>query len=155
MNARQVETEIDCYLEIEGASPSQSEAISEALAEEIEAWMEDGRALDPEEASVAEALIRELRVIGWLVSTDGAKSTTELMAKLELLVTKANELLLPPAERSHRRLTPPAGVDLSKYLDFDETDEGTIVKRSTWDQTHTTNRALQGTGPKSTPPKSR
>ncbi len=152
MNARHVETEVDCYLEIEGASPSHAEAVSEALAEEIEAWMEDGRALDPEEASIAESLIRELRVIGWLVSTDRTRSTGELMSKLELLVTKANELLLPPAERSHRRLTPPAGVDLSKYLDFDDSDEGTIVKRSTWDRTHTTNRALNG--PKSTPPKS-
>lgn len=148
MTSEPVNSEVDCYLEFEGASPAHAEAVTEAVAEEIEAWMDDGRALDADESSVAEALIRELRVVGWLVSTGSTRGISDLMSQLELLVTKANELLLPQPSGSQRKLTPPAGIDLSQYMDFDDADEGTVVKRSAWDRTHTTNRALQ------TPPKS-
>lgn len=133
----------DCFLEIEGASPSDAEAVCEAVAEELEVWLEDERASDADEAAVAETVLRELRVVAWLVSTEG-RIVADLMIKLEILVTKANELLVPRPAGSQRKITPPAGVDLSQYMDFDDDEsEGTVVKRSAWDRKHTTNRALK------------
>jgi hypothetical protein len=112
----------DVRLEVARPSPSHAEAVSEALAEELEGWLEElprSRA----EVSMAEELIMKLRDVGWAV----AGGATAQLAELEALVGRSDQLMRATAlEESERGRTPAAGFDVSSYLDFD-TDEGTVV----------------------------
>jgi hypothetical protein len=77
----------------------------------------------------------------------------KLLGELEMLTARVNEMLLPPvASGVRRRITPPAGIPLAALWGAED-DEQTVVKKSKWQQGHTTNRALTGR-PGSDPPPS-
>jgi hypothetical protein len=118
----------DVRLEVDRPSPSHAEAVSEALAEELEVWLEEvprSRA----EVAHAEELIRSLRDVGWALAGGSASQLVEL----ETLVGRTNQLLRAHAlEESERGRTPAAGFDVSSFLDFD-TDEGTVVSKPNYE----------------------
>jgi hypothetical protein len=117
------------WLEVVGPSPSHAEAVSEALAEELEGWLEE-LPRSREEVADAEELIRRLRDVGWSVAR--GSSATQL-AELETLVGRTNHLMRTNGlEESERGRTPAAGFDVSNYLDFD-TDEGTVVSKPNYE----------------------
>lgn len=159
--------ELDCFLEIEGVSPAHAEEVALALAEEVEAWTQTPDAAQLGEVDSARELAKQLRMLGWLINADApgdagdsddrvtslGADRKKLLGELEMLTARVNEILLPPvASGVRRRITPPAGMPLAALWGADE-DERTVVKKSKWQQTHTTNRALTGTGrPGSDPP---
>lgn len=165
------ELELDCFLEIEGVSPAHAEEVALALAEELEAWLETPDAEQQGEVDSAREVAKQLRMLGWLINADGADAPLrgdavpadgvtslgvdrkKLLGELETLTARVNEMLLPPiASGVRRRVTPPAGIDMSALWGNDD-DERTVVKKSKWQQNHTTNRALTGR-PGSDPPPS-
>jgi hypothetical protein len=116
----------DVKLEVERPSPSHAEAVSEALAEELEGWLEE-LPRSPVDAADAEELIRKLRDVGWSVA---GGSSAEL-AELETLVARTNHLMQTNADEEEplpHTHTPAAGFDVARFLDF-ESDEGTIVSK--------------------------
>lgn len=144
--------ELDCFLEIEGASGDDAEEIAAAMADEIEAWISADGAVDTDEATSARELAKQIRLLGWLVSVEGGGADSpRLMEQLEQLVARATDLVTPPANSGvRRRLTPPAALDLSKiYEELDDEDDRTMVRKSMWDQSRSTNRLLdrQGSSP--------
>ncbi len=130
------EEEADCSVEASFASASHVEDVSEALAEEIETCLEDGRLSESQEVAVAEELIRELRLLGSMVAMNPADLGRA--SALGQLLDRANDLVCQAP-----RHTPPAGVDmLPSLLDFDGSDEQTAVKRPSWEWSRNTNRVL-------------
>jgi hypothetical protein len=165
--AEKTELELDCFLEIEGVSPAHAEEIALALAEELEAWALTPDAEQQGEVDSAREVGKQLRMLGWLINAGDAAASDattslgadrkKLLGELEMLTARVNELLLPPiASGVRRRVTPPSGVDLSSLWGAED-DEQTVVKKSKWQQSHTTNRALTGrpgSNPPSDPPPS-
>lgn len=143
---RNHELDLDCFLEVEGASAQAAEEMAIAVAEEVETWVRDGHALDSAEADCAHELARQMRVVGWMVSVDEGDGVARLIDQLELLVFRAGELTVPPAVSGvRRRLTPPAGLAVADLLadDFDSDEDLTQVRKSKWDVTRSTNRVLE------------
>jgi hypothetical protein len=162
--ALKAELELDCFLEIEGVSPAHAEEVALALAEEVEAWTLTPDAEQQGEVDSAREVAKQLRLLGWLINAGDADphdpvtglgaDRKKLLGELEMLTARVNEMLLPPiASGVRRRITPPAGIELAALWGADD-DEQTVVKKSKWQQPHTTNRALTGR-PGSDPPPSR
>ncbi|MFO0554911.1 MAG: hypothetical protein U0271_41425 [Polyangiaceae bacterium] len=148
---RNQELDLDCFLEVEGASATAAEEMAIAVAEEVESWVRDGNALDAAEAECAYELARQMRVVGWMVSVDSGEEIARLIDQLEILVFRAGELTVPPAVSGiRRRLTPPRGLAVADLFsdDFDSDEDLTQVRKSKWDVTRSTNRVLE-TGPSS------
>jgi hypothetical protein len=157
--ATKAEQELDCFLEIEGVSPAHAEEVALALAEELEAWAETPDAEQQGEVDSAREVAKQLRMLGWLINAGDAApgdpmtglgaDRKKLLGELEMLTARVNEMLLPPvASGVRRRFTPPVGIPLASLWGADD-EEQTVVKKSKWQQGHTTNRALR---PGSDPP---
>jgi hypothetical protein len=145
--------ELECFLEIEGVSAAHAEEVALALAEEVDEWVAAGKADEQGEADSAREVSKQLRLLGWLINAELGGDRQKMLAELELLTARVNDLLLPPVVSGVRRkFTPPAGMQLAALFGADD-EEQTIVKTSKWHLSRNTNRALSGR-PGSDPPPS-
>lgn len=142
------QVELDCFLEVEGAVGCQAEEVASAVAEEVEAWVEAGKAADETEAANATEVARQLRVIGWLIAVEmQGEDLGKMMEQLEELVARATEVMTPPATSGVRRkFTPPVPFSVASLYDVDEDDDMTVVRKAKWDQARSTNRILKKDG---------
>ncbi|NUP06170.1 MAG: hypothetical protein HOW73_08940 [Polyangiaceae bacterium] len=149
-------SELECFLEVQGATAREAEEVACALAEELEAWAKDASSparaagaasLSEEETSGALELARELRLLGWLVSVDLGADFAKLMDRLEGLVARATDVLMPPVDNlaesgPRRKHTPPAGLSLVTLFGAED-EEQTVVKKAKWDTSRSTNHVLK------------
>lgn len=151
--AKIAELELDCFLEIEGVSAAHAEEVALALAEELDEWVGSGAADEQGEADSSRELSKQLKLLGWLINAELGGDREKMLAELEMLTARVNELLLPPVVSGMRRkLTPHAGMPLAELFGADD-EEQTIVKKAKWNLSRNTNRALSGR-PGSDPPPS-
>jgi len=151
--AKIAELELECFLEIEGVSAAHAEEVALALAEELDEWAASGKANEQAEADCGRELSKQLKLLGWLINAELGGDRQKMLAELEMLTARVNELLLPPfVSGVRRKITPPAGMALAALFSADA-EEQTIVKKAKWNLSRNTNRALLGR-PGSDPPPS-
>lgn len=154
MGAREMkQPELECFLEVQGASAPHTEEATGALADELEAWLSADHILDKNEREIALEVARQLRMLGWLISVDLAGDTSKMMDQLEWLVARANDLMTPAMTSGvRRRLTPLRPLPIAAL--YAEEEDLTVVKKAKWDvAARSTNRLLKKDG--SDPPPSR
>lgn len=144
MGARPMkQPELECFLEVQGASAPHTEEATAALADELEAWLGGNHLRDKAERDIALEVVRQLRMLGWLISVDLAADTSKMVEQLECLVARANDLMTPPMTSGvRRRLTPLRPLPISAM--YSEEDDRTVVKKAKWDVARSsTNRLLK------------
>lgn len=134
--------DLDCYLEIEGKYAPWAEEIAGAVADEIEAWVDDARAIDGHEVDAARAVAKQIRVLGWLVGSELGDDPAASRERFEVLMDQVGEIMLASVcDPKARRHFSTAMVLATQSL-YDLESEETVVKRGAWERTP--NRALPG-----------
>ncbi len=139
--------ELDCFLQVEGATGADAEEVALALADELEDFAQSASA---EVAKEARETSKELRLFGFLVNAELGGDRPRMVEQLEELATRANDLIAPPVVSGvRRRITPAAPMPLASLYGADD-EERTAVR--SWMPGKSTNRVLAG---EDLPPSSR